>query len=166
MGLSIVGSMMSFSAAQQQADAQNQYYLDNAREAQRAATDQYMYQNVRFQQEKEAAQQQAFEVAQEGLKKRASAYTSAGEAGVSGLSVDALVGDLFAQTGRRQMSVDTQFQMTRENIVAEGRQSQAQAQSRINSVQRVHGPSPMAYLIKGITGGLSGLGGKSGLQIA
>lgn len=168
MGLSIMGSMMEYQAASDAADAQNEYYMANAREAQRAATDQYMYQNRRLVQEKNATSQEMFEDSVAALEKRGSAYTSAGEAGVSGLSVDALVGNIFAREGRQRMALDTQYQMNRDNVLSEMEQTRAQAQGRINSVRRAESPSMGSFLIKGLTGAMGGLRGTGAgsLQIA
>lgn len=160
-GLSIAGAMAEYSAARDAADAQNQYYMQNAREAQRAATETYVHQNIRIVQEKEAADQEAFEDSIEALKKRGTAYTTAGEAGVSGLSVDALVGDIFAQEGRRRMALDTQFDMNREKVLAEMKETQSRAQARINSVQRANYPSAASYLIKGLSGAIGAFRGLS-----
>jgi len=162
-GLSIAGSMASYSAAQEAADAQNQYYMQNAREAQRAATDSYVSQNIRLHQEKEASDQKTFENSVEALRKRGTARTAAGEAGVSGLSVDALVGDIFAQEGRQQMAVDSQYQMNRQDVLSQMDETRARAQARINSVQRANSPSAASYLIQGLSGAV---GAFKGLAVA
>jgi len=151
--------MAQYSAATEAADAQNQYYMQNAREAQRAAVDSYTSQNIRLRQEKEAADQKRFEDSIEALKRRGTAYTSAGEAGVSGLSVDALVGDIFAQEGRQAIAVTSQFQANRQNILSEMDETRARAQGRINSVQRANYPSAASYIISGLSGAVRGLSG-------
>jgi len=168
MGLSIMGAMMEYQAASDQADAQNQYYMQNAREAQRAATDQYMYQNRRLVQEQAATEQEMFENSVTAMERRGTAHASAGEAGVSGLYVDALIGNIFAREGRQRMALDTQYQMNRDNVLSEMDQTRAQSQGRINSVQRAQPPDPAAFLIKGLTGAMGGLRGMGGgsLQIA
>lgn len=159
--LSIAGSMAQYSAAQEAADAQNQYYMQNAMEAQRAARDAYVSQNTRLHQEKQAADQKTFETSVEALKKRGTARTSAGEAGVSGLSVDALVGDLFAQEGRQKVAIDTNYDMTRQDIISQMDETRARAQQRINSVQRASGPSAASYLISGLSGAVGAFRGVS-----
>jgi hypothetical protein len=164
-GLSIMGAAAEYQAANDAADQQNQYYLDNAKAAQTAAANTYAFQQYRILQEKEAAEQDAFEIQVGGLKKRGTAYTSSGEAGISGLSVDALIGDLFAQEGRQQMSNATQYQMDRNKIVAEMEGTRAQAEARINSVRRANYPSAASYIIKGLSGATKAFGGGGGLQI-
>lgn len=165
-GLSIMGAAAEYQAATDAADAQNEYYLQNAKASQQAAVNSYMYQNVRINQEKEAADQTKFEDSVAALKKRGTAYTSSGEAGISGLSVDALVGDIFAQEGRQHMATETQFKMKRDQVLSEMEQTRANAQSRINSVQRANYPSAGSFLIKGLSGALGAFKGGGGLQIA
>lgn len=165
MALSIAGAMVEYSAAVDAADQQNAYYMENAREAQRAARETYVHQQLRIAQEKEASGQEAFEAKIKALEKRGSAFASAGEAGVAGLSVDALIGNVFAQEGRQLMAIDTQFKMNRDAQYAEMRETEGRTQARINSVQRASYPSPGAFLVKGLLGGRGGFKG-SGLAIA
>lgn len=165
-GLSIAGAAAEYSAAQDAANAQNAYYMQNAREAQRAAVETYVHQNIRLNQEKMAADQEAFENSVKALEKRGTAFASAGEAGVSGLSVDALVGNIFAQEGRQRMSVDTQYQMNRANVLSEMEETHGRAQARINSVQRANSPSAASYIIKGLSGAVGAFRPTSSLAIA
>lgn len=151
--------MAEYSADSQKADQQNAYYMENAREAQRAARDTYVHQQVRLREERAASSQEAFENSVKAMQARGSSYVSAGEAGVAGLSVDALIGSIFAKEGREQESVDTQYQMNRDNIRAEMDKTQSNAQARINSVQRANAPSAAAFLIKGLSGAIGGMKG-------
>jgi hypothetical protein len=165
-GLSIMGAAAEYEAANEAADRQNQYYLQNARAAQQAAVNSYMYQNTRLRQEREASGQTLFEDSIAALKKRGTAYTSAGEAGISGLSVDALIGDIFAQEGRQHMATLSQWEMNREKVLSEMEGTRANAEARINSVQRANYPSSASFMIKGLSGAISGLRGMGGgLQI-
>lgn len=157
-GLSIMGAAAQAQAANDAAAAQNAYYMQNAAEAQRAARDSYVSQNIRLHQEKEAADQKTFEASVEALKKRGTVYNTAGEAGVSGLSVDALVGDIFAQEGRRQMSIDTQYKANRQDVLSQMDETRARAQARINSVQRSSGSSGASYMIQGLSGAVGAIG--------
>lgn len=158
-GLSIMGSIAEYSAQTAAADAQNEYYMQNARAAQQAAANQYMWQQKRIAQERERTDQEMFENSVKAMEKRGSAYASAGEAGVSGLSVDALIGNIYAQEGRQQMAELTQYEINRDQIRAEMDQTQAQAQRQINSVQRASYPSFGSFLIKGMAGALGGFRG-------
>ncbi len=153
--LSIAGSMAQYSAASQAAKDQNEYYLANAKASQQAAVNEYAALQNKQVQEKVASSQQLFQQNVEALQARSSAAAAAGDAGVSGLSVDALVGDYFAQQGRRAEALDTQYQMTAGNIRAEMEQTEAKAQSRINSVQRANPPSIVPFLISGASGAVN-----------
>jgi len=166
--LAILGAVVSlaqgvagYASASQQADAQNQYYMENARAAQAATVNSYANLQIRQMQEREAADQKAQENAVAALEKRSTAQVSSGEAGVTGLSVDALVGNLFQQEGRNWMSINTNLQMTDQNLRTEMDNVKAQGQGRINSVQRAQSPSPFPFLLQGLSGALEAFRGPS-----
>ncbi|WP_322996964.1 hypothetical protein [Castellaniella sp.] len=156
MALSVAGSVAGYSAAKQQADAQNQMYRDNARDANDAAENQYSALQHRALQERNAAGQKLFQSNIDGLKARSEARTSAGEAGVSGLSVNALLGDLWSQQARRDDATMQNFETARDDAYAQMDQVKAGTQSRINSVQRAASPSILPFLIGGVANGLGG----------
>lgn len=150
--LSIGQAVAGFASASAQADAQNEAYMANAREAQRAATVQYTNLNIRRDQTLEAANQQLFQSEVEALKARSTAATAAGEAGVGGQSVTDIISDLFAQQGRRRQTIDTQFKADDRQIRTEMDNVQGNAQQRINSVQRASPPSPLSFAIQAASG--------------
>jgi hypothetical protein len=169
--LAVLGAVVSlaqgaagFASAQQQADSQNDYYMENARAAQAATRNQYENIQIRQMQEKEASDQKAQENSVAALEKRGQAQVSAGEAGVSGLSVDALVGNLFQQEGRNWMAINTNLQMTDQNLRTEMDNAKAGGQSRINSVRTADNPSPLPFILQGVSGALGAFskGGTSG----
>lgn len=153
-GLQAIASYGAQSAA---ADAQNQYYAENAKAAQQAAVTQYAHQQNQIIQKRNAAGQEILETKIEGLKARATAHNAAGEAGITGLSVDALVGDYYGREGRRITSIDENYMMDRDYMRANMDSTQAQAQQRINSVQRASGPSfgdAMIRIAGSVVGGM------------
>ncbi|MCL8384159.1 MULTISPECIES: hypothetical protein [Xanthobacter] len=158
LGLSIAGGVASYQAAKSQADAQNQMYRENARDANKAADNQYAALQHKSIQERNAADQKLFENNIDALRARSQARTSAGEAGVTGLSVNALVNDLWAQQGRRDDATMQNYQTARDDAYAQMDQVKANTQSRINSVQRAKSPSFLPFLIGGISGGLGAFG--------
>ncbi len=158
MGLSVAGSMASYSAAKQQADQQNQMYRDNARDANKAAESQYSAAQHRGVQERNSAEQRLFESNVDALKARSQARTAAGDAGVTGLSVNALINDLWSQQGRRDDATMQNFETARDDTYAQMDQVKANTQSRINSVQRAKPPSMLPFLISGVAGGLKAFG--------
>jgi hypothetical protein len=144
----IGSSVMGFMGQQQAADNQNAYYTANAKAANQAAVNSYAYQQNALVQKSNAALQQKQQTSVEALKARSAARVSSGEAGVTGLSVDAIIGDYYGQEGRRMDSIDQNYEMDRDYLRAEMESTQAQTTSRINSVQRVEGPSPLGLLFK------------------
>lgn len=141
-------TVVGFMGEQAAADAQNQYYAENAKAARQATVNQYAHQQNRIIQERRAASQEKQNATVDALKARATAKTAAGEAGVSGLSVDALVQDFYAQEGRYSNSIDNNFQMTSDYLRSEMESTQAQGQSRINSVRRATPPSFLGAAIR------------------
>lgn len=156
-GLSIASAVAGFAGATEQANAQNAFYAQNARAAQSALATDYANLGLKSLQERKAASQQKFETNLDALKARSTARVAAGEAGVTGLSVDALIGDYFASEGRKVQAIDTNYDMTRNNILAEMDSAQANAQSRINSVQTARPPSMLPFMISGLSGAVNAL---------
>lgn len=134
-------AVMGFSAQQQQADQQNAYYAANADAARRAAIAQYANEQNAIIQKRNAADQDVLETRIQALQARGTAYNAAGESGVTGLSVNALIDDYYGREGRRVDSIDQNYQMDRDYLRAQMDSTQATAESRINSVQRAQPPS-------------------------
>lgn len=152
--LSIAGGIAGYQQAKQQADAQNQMYRENARDANKAAENQYAAIQHRAIQERTATEQKLFESNVDALKARSEARTGAGDAGVTGLSVNALLGDLWAQQSRRDDAAMENYETARSDATAQMDQVKAQTQSRINSVQRAQSPSILPFIIGGLSGAL------------
>jgi hypothetical protein len=141
LALGAMQGVMSYSAQKQAANDQNAYYMANARAAQQAAVNSYAAEQNQAIQKRNAASQQEMETRISGMQARGTARTAAGESGVSGLSVDALVNDDYGREGRRIDSIDQNYAMDRDYLRAQMESTEAQATSRINSVQRARGPS-------------------------
>lgn len=156
--LSIAQGVAGFGAAQQQADEQNARYMANAREAQRAAVQSYGNQQIRADQERTSAGQQLFQQNIEALEKRGTAFAAAAEAGVSGLSVDSLTQTVTAQQGRRADVLGQQLSANLAAIRSNMDDTRASAQARINSVARAENPSPLPFIIQGMSGAVGSLG--------
>lgn len=159
--LSIAQAAVGFASAQQQADEQNAYYEQNRRAAVAAMTDRYASINNKNLQEREAASAELFEKRIAGLKAKSTAITSAGEAGVTGLSVANLMQDVDAQMGRQAQAIQTNFEIKRQHNADELVATHHNAISRINSVRQASGPNPLAFALQGI-GGALGAFSKSG----
>ena len=125
--LSAMTSIAAASEQQQQAQATeknaNASYLNDARQL-----------NLRQRQEEEAASQRGQEADIQSMKDMSQARTAAGESGVSGLSVDALMSDILRQNLFDDTKADSNLSATKAQIAMEKEGSKSNRQSRINAV--------------------------------
>lgn len=156
---SIGSAVVGFAAQQKQADEQNAYYARNARAAQMAAVNQYANEQNAIIQKRNAAGQQVEETHISAMKARGTAWTAAGESGVTGLSVDALIDDYYGREGRRVDSIDQNYEMDRDYMRAQMESTRAQAEQRINSVRQASEPSFADAAIRIVGSVASGIGG-------
>jgi hypothetical protein len=157
--LSIASSAVGYMGAAQQAKQQNEYYVQNAQAANIAAGNQYAQLQHREIQQRDAASRDMMQMGIEGLKARGTAQAAAGEAGVTGLSVDALMGSFFAAEGQKKEARSSQFSMDQAATYAEMDTVKAQTEARINSVQRADSPSFLPFLISGLSGAVGAFKG-------
>jgi hypothetical protein len=141
LAVSAAQSVAGYAGQVQQANAQNKAYVANAANANRAATAQYADTQMRMGQEQEAAAQQKQETARDARAARATALVTAGEAGVSGLSVAGLLQEFYGREGQFNANTDRNLQWTEQQLTNQMKGQQAQATDRINSVQRAQRPS-------------------------
>jgi hypothetical protein len=71
----------------------------------------------------------------ETMKAAATARAAAGEAGVHGLSVDAIEGEFYAKQGRFSEAVDQNYNMQRSLMIGEMEATRSKGQSQINAVK-------------------------------
>jgi len=88
----------------------------------------------RIRQEQEATVTEEERNARAAASARATARTAAGEAGVAGLSVEALLNDFTAQEGRYRYGVRRNNELVTDQLTAEMEGARAQAQGRIHSI--------------------------------
>ncbi len=134
-GLQIASAVGTVVAQQQAADAQaqaNQRQYDNIMQARAANLNQT---NLMQQQEREAAMQRIEENNLKGTAARATARVSAGEAGVSGLSVDALLADIGTRQERFNTSVGTNYDRASQAIAIQRENVDTNAASQINQLK-------------------------------
>jgi hypothetical protein len=141
LAIGAASSAMSFVGQQQQANAQNDYANENAHAAVEATLQQYSDTQARIAQEQAAAGQQTEQVNREAQARAATARVAVGEAGVSGLSVDALLGDAYGSAARRRDVIGTNLDYTVDQLQRSQLGIQAQGQNRISSVRTVAPPS-------------------------
>ncbi len=149
---STLGAVAQYQQQRQAAANQNAFYQQNAQAANDAARAAYANEENALNNKLGAADQDVMERRIQALKARGTARDAAGEAGVTGLSVDALLDDYYAAEGRGVDSVNQNFKMERDNIIASMEATHAQTTARIDSVQRAQPPSFLGAAIR-IAGG-------------
>lgn len=155
LAVSAVQGVMQYQGQMAEYNAAQAHRQANTEAAQRAAVNTYASQQLRIAQEGEAAAQQKQDVALEAQRAMATARAAAGESGVSGLSVDALIRDLSSQQGRYDASVDANYQMTSSYLRSEMDATQDQAVARINSVPVPTKPSFGSSLVNIFSSGIN-----------
>jgi hypothetical protein len=154
--LSSVGQAAAgFLGASQQARRTNAAYRANAASAQAAAEISYANLEERGQQELSANLQKNFEIAQQAIARRGTAFAAAGESGIGGSSFDSLIGDLMMQESAATGAVDANTEFALRGIEAEKVSVFAGGQSRINSAPRADSPNPIPFMLQGTSGVLN-----------
>ena len=159
--LSIGQAAAGYGAASKQAAEQNAYYEQNRLNAIQAANDKYAALAKNTIDERAASSQQLIQKRIEALKARSKAATAAGEGGVTGLSVDAMLSDYEAQEGRQLEAIHTNFDLKKQRNADEATNAYHQAIGRINSVRQASKPSALPFILQGI-GGAMGAFSKAG----
>lgn len=140
-GIAAASQVVNQQAQVAAAEQQNQLYRDNAARANQNARDQMFQTQQRMLQEQEAAAAEKIDNSREARAAKATASAAAGEAGVTGLSVDALLREFDGRAAEANDRIDqnTEWSMTQLNNEMKG--VRANAEDRINSVQRAAKPS-------------------------
>lgn len=148
LALGVAQTGMEFLGAQQQAKQHNAMVRENQRAANANLVQEYADIQTRQIQEEDAAAVQKQDVAREARAARATTMAAAGEAGVSGLSIDALVADVYGKEATAKDRISQNSGFTTQNLTAELKGVKAKAQDRINSMPWATGPSPFAAALK------------------
>ena len=160
----IASPLMSYAGQRQQAKAQAAYQAQSIAAAQRKAGFQRTSEILEAQQKRLALAQETGKITKAAREKLASATVSAGEAGVSGLSVQALMDDYIRQQAGLQAAVTTQEKLyglqTGMNLQQLGLASQ---QEILGLSQPIERPSLLTAGLSAVSGGLSGY--RTGLDI-
>lgn len=156
--MSAASSVVGFMGEKQQFEQQQQYYKDNRAAANRAAVDAYASNQNKALQERKAASQQLEDLQKEAIQSRATAGVAAGEAGTTGLSVDALINDFYGQEGRYERTLANNYQMNADYLRNEMTVTKANTEGRINSVDQGSKPNFAGAAIRILGGGLDALG--------
>lgn len=119
--------------------------------------------NIRELEESIAASETTFDSSLEAQAAASTAAVAAGEAGVSGNSVDALLADFKAQQARRKDRINQNLGLNLAQLERQKQGIRANARSRINSFRqvRVNKPSVLAPLTQIGASVITGLDGLS-----
>ncbi|CAA2141610.1 hypothetical protein [Hyphomicrobium sp. ghe19] len=140
-GLSAASAVVGYMGQQQQYAAAAAQKSENDRAAADAARNRYESISKSLSSEQKKASSESMDAQTEALKARSKARVAAGEAGVSGLSVDALLSDFSNQEERYLGRIDQNYQTTRAAYQDERTGAYDTARARINSMATPVKPS-------------------------
>ena len=138
--LSVASTAAGLYGQQQQAKAQNAYNEQQAKNTMEAYRANIAQTNLMQSQEQAAATQKINENNRAAEAAKAKALVSAGESGISGLSVDALLADLSGEQARYNESVNQNYQNASMAIDNQRTNAQVNAASQINSLKTPQSP--------------------------
>lgn len=145
MALGTAQTVMGYAGERQAAATQNAMVRENQKAANANLVREYADVQTRQIQEEDAAAVQKQDISREA---RATTMAAAGEAGVSGLSVDALLADVYGKEATAKDRISQNSGFTTANLTREMDGLKAKAQDRINSMPWATGPSPLAAALK------------------
>ena len=146
--LSAASTGIEFLEASRQADEQQARYDQNRIASAQARDLKIQSLNQRAIQESEAAGEAKQKQAIEALQLRERAVVAAGEAGVSGSSVDNLLNEYTAQRLRGVTTINRNLENVEKQISLQKMGASAEAENRINSMPQGTQPSFLAAAIK------------------
>lgn len=128
----MIGAVQSVAEYQ----AQEDQYEQNKKNSIAAFEDRQRALNHQTSQERDIAALDKFDNSLQAREHRATSAVAAGEAGISGLSIDALMRDISGTEGRYNSRVDTQTDWTVGSLEQDKRTASTVAKSRIDSVSK------------------------------
>lgn len=144
-GASIIGQ-------QQQHAAQRDANRRQAESIRRATVENYRQLGARRLQEFDASTDQITEARREGLIQRERAITAAGEAGVSGLSVDALLADFEGRTSRFVNTTQRTYRNRSAQIASQERAAEFGATGQLAALPEPRAPSYFGAAVRAAGG--------------
>lgn len=156
-GAGVGSAILGYAGQRQQAKAQAAYQAQSIAAAQRKAGFQRTSEILEAQQKRLALAQETGKITKAAREKLASATVSAGEAGVSGLSVQALMDDYVRQQAGLQAAVTTQEKLYGLQTGMNLQQIRLASEQEILGLsQPIERPSLLTAGLGAISGGLSG----------
>lgn len=151
-------SVMQYMGEMEQFEANERFRKENAERANENAKQEYNANLNRISQEQDASGAQKADVQREARAAVAKATVAAGESGVSGLSVDALLADFYGREGTYVDRLDQQTAWTTEQLAYEQKGVRAKAIDRANSIQPATPPSFLAAGLRIAGAGMDAFG--------
>ncbi|WP_107329059.1 virion core protein, T7 gp14 family [Metapseudomonas otitidis] len=151
IAMAVVGALSAVAGHQQAevaAKVQTKQHEQNQRNAQAALRDSYIAIQNRQQQEAESAAQQVEERRRESVRQMSSAYAAAGEAGVSGLSVQSILADIGATAARDISTIEQNRDWSLDQLNSEMSGARNQAMSQMNATTAGVRPSGWATALQ------------------
>lgn len=148
LALSIASTVAGVYGQQQQAKAQNAYNEQQAKNTMEAYRANIAQTNLMQSQEHAAATQKINENNRAAEAAKATALVSAGESGISGLSVDTLLADLAGGQARYNESVNQNYQNASMAIDNQRTNAQVNAASQINSLKTPQSPDYLGAALR------------------
>ncbi len=146
VGLMIGSSVLSYASQSSAANAQNAANAQAARTAQQSYENEVEAIEARRTQEFEASSQALQQSQLQAMRERAKVQVASGEAGISGLSLDALMQDINMAQGQNIVTSNRNYINISEQLDRDRRAAAATGQSRINSLTPAQGPSLVGHL--------------------
>ncbi|QUG89066.1 hypothetical protein GR140_09920 [Pseudomonas putida] len=151
IAMAVVGALSAVAGHQQAevaAKVQTKQHEQNQRNAQAALRDSYIAIQNRQQQEAESAAQQVEERRRESVRQMSSAYAAAGEAGVSGFSVQSILADIGATAARDISTIEQNRDWSLDQLNSEMSGARNQAMSQMNATTAGVRPSGWATALQ------------------
>lgn len=150
IGMAVAQGGMSYIGQQQAASTQRQVQAQASAAERKRYLQEVSSMRVQQRQEQVAAAQRMQESTRKAREARATARVSAGEAGVAGISVDALINDMTRQEAESRFATQQQLQM---NDVGREMQLQNAGLGFSNNMLRINRPIQKANLLGSVLEG-------------
>ena len=157
IALGVAQGGMSYMGQKQSAKAQAKVQRNATIAEQQRQLQEMSSMRLAQRQEEVAAAQRISQSAKKAREARATARVSAGEAGVAGISVDALINDLTREQAEYDFSVQQQLEFSRTNTALGLQDSQMRSRMNLLSINRpIEQPNLLGSVLEGVSTGLSG----------
>lgn len=141
MAMTVYQGVQKQNMAVEQANQQNALYLQNAQNAKDAQLNDVRQLNLRQDQEAEAKAQKSLANTIDGMKKQGTIQVAAGEAGISGNSVQNIFDQYERANAVNQGTINRNFDNIKNQLENERAGTATTFKSRVNSVQKGYAPS-------------------------